>query len=654
MMSRKERHKRASTTRKRRQALFLFIVTGCAIGVLILVWSGYGAHVVDWVLGTDGDGTALHHSGTDATQTKGSDSSPDRTTVNDLAKDNNQVEQWLKTLTLDEKIGQMFLVHLSALTAEKPNQVLPDILHELAPGGVILFKDDIKTVGQTIEDNVQMLRSSRIPLWIGVDQEGGLVNRILFAGDWNGNMAIAATGQPQLAKETAFETGSLMQLLSFNLNFAPVADVNDDPYNPVIGLRSFGSEPKQVSSYVRAYIQGAHKSGIPAIVKHFPGHGSTRTDSHVGLPQLTYDLMRFEQVEWLPFKAAIEEGVDMIMSAHIQVPQLEPKTTSSQKDGSLITIPATLSSRVLTDILRDQLNFQGVIITDALNMKAIADHFGSDEAAVLSIQAGADVLLMPPKPHQAIAAIHKAIEKGTLTEQRIDESVRRILQLKLKYKVTNAKQATQLNVEQAIGRALSFIASNQAQGLMKRIAEQAVTPWGTDSIAEQPNVLITSSMNQVLLVGHDSVSLEAMQRALVAEVKERRDTVTKEKEAHEAANSNKERLVETEVRVSKLEDTGLTDTIRAADAIVIVTNDVYRQPRRIKLLEKLIAQIEQIKKPVAVVAAGLPYDAQALANIPIGYAIYGLTDSNVQAAARVLLGRAAALGHFPVAVAGLP
>lgn len=655
MMSRKERHKRAGTSRKRRQVHLLFLITGCAIGVLLLVWSGYGAHVVDWVLGTDRDGRVLHHKGMDASiQSKGSDSSLDRNTVNGSAEDNIQVEQWLQTLTLDEKIGQMFLVHLSALTAEKPNQALSNILHELAPGGVILFKDDIKTVGQTIEDNVQMLRSSRIPLWIGVDQEGGVVNRILFAGDWNGNMAIAATGQPQLAKETAFETGSLMQVLSFNLNFAPVADVNDDPYNPVIGLRSFGSEPKQVSTYVRAYVQGAHKSGMPAIVKHFPGHGSTRTDSHVGLPQLTYDLKRFEQVEWLPFKAAIEEGVDMIMSAHIQVPQLEPKTTSSHKDGSLITIPATLSSRVLTDILRDQLHFQGAIITDALNMKAIADHFGSDEATVMSIQAGADVLLMPPKPHQAIAAIHKAIEEGTLTEQRIDESVRRILHLKLKYKVTNAEQASQLNVEQAIGKAQSFIASNQAQGLMKRIAEQAVTRWGTESIANQPSVLITSSMNQVLLVGHDSVSLEALQRALVAEVKERRDAANKEKEGPEAANGNKKRSVETEVQVSKLEDTGLSDAIRAADAVVIVTNDVYRQPRRIKLLEKLIAQLEQLKKPVAVVAAGLPYDAQALANIPIGYVIYGLTDSNVRAAARVLLGRAAALGQFPVAIAGLP
>ena len=653
MMSRKERHKRADTSRKRRQARLLFLIIGCTIGVLLLVWSRYGAHMVDWVLGIGGDGRVFHQNGTDAIQSKGSDSSFDRN-VNGSAEDNIQVEKWLQTLTLDEKISQMFLVHLSAITAENPNQALSNILHELAPGGVILFKDDIKTVGQTISDNVQMLRSSRIPLWIGVDQEGGVVNRILFAGDWNGNMAIAATGQPQLAMESAFETGSLMQLLSFNLNFAPVADVNDDPYNPVIGLRSFGSEPKQVSAYVRAYVQGAHKSGMPAIVKHFPGHGSTRADSHVGLPQLTYDLKRFEQVEWLPFKAAIEEGVDMIMSAHIQVPQLEPKTTSSQKDGSLITIPATLSSRVLTDILRDQLHFQGAIITDALNMKAIADHFGSDDAAVMSIQAGADVLLMPPKPHQAIAAIHKAIEEGILTEQRIDESVRRILQLKLKYKVTNAKQASQLNVEQAIGKAQSFIASNQAQGLMKRIAEQAVTRWGTDSIANQPSVLITSSMNQVLLVGHDSVSLEAMQRALVAEVKERRDAAKKVKEGHEAANGNKKRSVETEVRVSKLEDTGLTDAIRAADSVVIVTNDVYRQPRRIKLLEKLVAQLEQIKKPVAVVAAGLPYDAQALANIPIGYAIYGLTDSNVRAAARVLLGRAAALGQFPVAVAGLP
>lgn len=647
MMSRKERHKRTVKVRIRRRVI-LILIPICAVCLTLLVWSGYGASAVEWVIGK---------ANTEAKpQVQPITNRPEesRTLIKQnvgkkFSEGTIQVEQWLQKLTLDEKIGQMLLVNLSALAEERPSTPVSQLVSQLAPGGVILFKDDIKSVEQTITANVQMLRSSPLPLWIGVDQEGGAVNRIPFVSDWNGNMAIAATGEPQFAAATAIEMGKTLQLLFCNMNFAPVADVNDDPYNPVIGLRSFGSEPEQVSAFIRAYIRGAHESGMPAIVKHFPGHGSTRTDSHVGLPKLPYTLKRFQQVEWLPFKAAIEEGADMIMSAHIQVPQLEPKTASSQKNGSAITLPATLSSRVLTEILRNQLNFQGVIITDALNMKAIADNFGSDEAAVMSIQAGADILLMPLKPYEAVAAIRKAVANGILSEERIDESVRRILQLKLAYKVMDAKRASQTNVDQAIEKAKSYFASNQADELMDRIAEHAITRWGTHTSSTQPHELITSAMSKVLLVGHDGRSLELMQGAMQAELM--KEAMSAYNRATSSATKNVSRRFHTVTyEIGKLKDKVLANHIRSADAVIIVTNDVYRQPRSVKAITGLLAQLKQQKKPVAVIAAGLPYDVQVLAEAPLGYAIYGPTDRNMRLAARMLFGRASALGQLPVTI----
>lgn len=640
-MSRKERHKRNEKMLARRRVI-LFLIPLCAVCLTLLIWSGYGANTVKLLLGK------APQVQLNSISPKESRESIEQKVGQEGAEDGIQVEQWLQKLTLDEKIGQMLLLDLSALAAERPSTPVSQLVTQLAPGGVILFKDDIKSVEQTITNNLQMLRSSQLPLWIGVDQEGGAVNRIPFVSDWNGNMAIAATGDPRFASETAFEMGKMLRLLFFNLNFAPVADVNDDPFNPVIGLRSFGSEPDQVSAFVRSYVEGAHKSGLPAIVKHFPGHGSTRTDSHVGLPKLPYTLKRFEQVEWLPFKAAIEKGVDMIMSAHIQVPQIEPKTATSRKDGSAIMLPATLSSRVLSEILRNQLKFRGVIITDALNMKAIADNFGSEEAAVMSIQAGADILLMPPKPYEAVAAIRKAVTKGTLSKERIDDSVRRILQLKLAYKIMDAKRASRMNVDQAIEKAKLYIASNQADKLMDRIAEHAITGWGAQMPSEQPHELITSTMNKVLLVGHDDRSLELMQQALQAELLKPGQSAYNGLSSPATRNAIAQRTYSVTCEIGKPKDKNLAAQIRSADAVIIVTNDIYRQPRSVEAITGLLAQLEQQKKPVAVIAAGLPYDVQVLRNAPVGYATYGLTERNVRMAARILLGRASAFGQLPV------
>lgn len=647
MMSRKERHKRNEKVRARRRVI-LFLIPMCAVCLILLVWSAYGASTVELLLGKTEREAAIPQVQPNSNPPEESRVSIEQSVGKGASEDGIQVEQWLQKLTLDEKIGQMLLINLSALAAERPSTPVPQLMTQLAPGGIILFKDDIKSVEQTITDNLQMLRSSKLPLWIGVDQEGGAVNRIPFVSDWNGNMAVAATGDPRFASETAVEMGKMLRLLFFNLNFAPVADVNDDPFNPVIGLRSFGSKPDQVSAFIRSYVQGAHESGLPAIVKHFPGHGSTRTDSHVGLPKLSYTLKRFEQVEWPPFNAAIEEGADMIMSAHIQVPQLEPKSATSRKDGSAIKLPATLSSHVLTEILRNQLKFRGVIITDALNMKAIVDNFGSVEAAVMSIQAGADILLMPPKPYEAVAAIRKAVVDGTLSKDRIDDSVRRILQLKLTFKIIDAKQASQMNVDQAIEKAKLYIASNQADKLIDRIAEHAITPWGAHMLSKQPHELITATMSKVLLVGHDDRSLELMQQALQAELMKKGESTYKG--ASSSATKNAKRIYTVTCKIGKLKDKGLAAQISSADAVIIVTNDVYRQPQSVEAFTSLLTQLEQQKKPIAVIAAGLPYDVEALGNASIGYAIYGLTERNVRMAARILLGRASAFGQLPVTV----
>jgi len=331
----------------------------------------------------------------------------------------------LEELTLEEKIGQMFLIDFSGY---KLDDRIREHFSSIPWGGVILFTKNVKSRGHLTELNRSLLElNGKIPILISVDQEGGIVVRPNFP-DMHlspGNMPLGKIGDPGLVEELAAISGLEIRELGFHLNYAPVADVDSNPDNPIIGVRSFGDDPEMVGEMAVAAIRGYRAAGIASCVKHFPGHGDTSFDSHILLSRVDAPLKRLEKVELPPFKKAIDEGVDSVMTAHVIYPALDESE-----------LPATLSKKILTDLLREKMGFKGLIITDSMAMKAISDNFGTGKAAVMSVQAGSDIVMMLgdfKKQVIAYRAVLDAVEKGTISQERIDDSVERILEFKRKF-----------------------------------------------------------------------------------------------------------------------------------------------------------------------------------------------------------------------------
>lgn len=334
------------------------------------------------------------------------------------------LSQW----SLDQKIGQLFICGFHSLTADEQIRTLVKDYHV---GGTVYFRRNVESVFQlaALSANLQRLPRSRpdIPLFISIDQEGGMVSRLDHEGMSRipGNMTLGAAGDLRLTRRTAELAAKEMIALGINFNFAPCVDVNNNPANPVIGVRSFGEDPDKVGEHGAAAIHGYQQSGVIATAKHFPGHGDTTVDSHRGLAVVPHDRRRLERIELAPFAKAIAAGVDAIMTAHVAFPAFEPD------EGT----PATLSKRVLTDLLREELGFGGVIVTDCLEMHAISKSCGIVEGAVRAIEAGADLVLVSHTFEDqigAIRAVREAVASGRLSEQRIDRSAERVLALKKK------------------------------------------------------------------------------------------------------------------------------------------------------------------------------------------------------------------------------
>lgn len=338
----------------------------------------------------------------------------------------------LASMSVEEKVGQLFMPVLygpSADTSSGENQARfgvdtpAKMVARYRPGGVILFPwaGNVKSVRQVVAlTNGLQKASPEIPLLIGTDQENGKVSRLApLVTPLPGASVIGSTRDISLARRAAEVTGTELRALGVNLDFAPVADVNLNPRNPVIGPRAYGSDPKKVAPMVAAAVQGFHDAGIGATAKHFPGHGDTGVDSHTGLPVIKHSRSQWNRLDAPPFAAAIGEDVDAIMSAHVVMPKLDPSGD-----------PATLSKPILTGLLREKLGFDGVVSTDALDMAGVRKKYGDGEVAVRAIQAGVDLLLMPPDYREAHRALLAAVASGKISEARLDQSVRRLLKLK--------------------------------------------------------------------------------------------------------------------------------------------------------------------------------------------------------------------------------
>ena len=342
------------------------------------------------------------------------------------------VEAKIASMTLREKVGQLFVVRPETLDLEQTSDgkivtdAMKEHLKEYPIGGIVLFKQNITDAGQMTKLIQDYQDASDIGLLVAVDEEGGTVARLAnhSAFDlpkYTNAASIGATGDTEQAKAMGRTIGGYLKPYGFNLDFAPVADVNSNPKNPVIGKRAFSSDPNVAAAMVSAAVEGFHESGMLCTLKHFPGHGDTGEDSHYGTATTTKTWEQMKAVEMLPFEAGIAAGADVIMTAHITTP-------NATTDG----LPASLSYTMLTERLRGELGYTGVISTDALEMKAISSHYSPADAAVTALNAGADILLMPADLKEAFDGVVSAVETGRVSEERLNESVRRILTLKEK------------------------------------------------------------------------------------------------------------------------------------------------------------------------------------------------------------------------------
>lgn len=342
------------------------------------------------------------------------------------------VEAKLTAMTLREKVGQLFWVRPEALdfslNPEKKTltQTMRQNLEQYPVGGIAVFKKNIQDENQLSALIADFQSASKIPMIVAVDEEGGAVARLanheaFFLPKYTSARDIGKTGDPEQARQMGRTIGGYLRFYGFNLDFAPVADVDSNPANPVIGRRAYSTDAQQTAQMVAAAVEGFHEAGMLCTVKHFPGHGDTGQDSHYGTATSYKTWEEMKAMEMLPFEAGIAAGADVVMTAHITTP-------NATTDG----LPASLSYTMITERLRGELGFQGVIVTDSLGMYAIKNHFTPEQAAVAALRAGVDVLLMPRDLRAAFDGVVQAVEDGTLSEERLNESVRRILTLKQK------------------------------------------------------------------------------------------------------------------------------------------------------------------------------------------------------------------------------
>ena len=401
------------------------------------------------------------------------------------------VKAIVEGMSVDEKVGQMLMPDFrnwqkqgesKATGFTVMNDEVGSIIKKYHLGGVILFAENVVGTEQTarLTDGLQKA-SSELPLFITIDQEGGIVTRLQTGTNLPGNMALGAARSEKYAYQTGEIIGKELSSLGVSVNFGPALDVNNNPGNPVIGVRSFSSNPELVSKLGIQTIKGLQSQNIAATTKHFPGHGDTAVDSHYGLPLVSHDKERLRSVELVPFQKAIDEGVDMVMTAHVQFPAFDDTTYISKKDGQDIMVPATLSKKVLTGLLREEMGFDGVIVTDALNMKAIADNFGQEEAVVLALKSGVDIALMPAQVNSlqmegnlssVFHAVKKAIETGELPIEQVNNSVQRILELKEKRGILTPNNTP---IDEKVENALNVVGNQDHLRKEKKMAEDAVT-----------------------------------------------------------------------------------------------------------------------------------------------------------------------------------
>ncbi len=531
------------------------------------------------------------------------------------------VEDTLRGLVLRERIGQMMVTQFSGEYANFSSESFVRVRREIEQnkvGGLIVYRGDANEIA-ALTNEMQSL--SKVPLLIAADFERGLRMQIRSGTPFTTNMGVAAAGDPRAAYNQGRIIGEEMRAIGVNWLFAPVADVNNNPDNPLINIRSFGENPQRVGEFIAAAVRGVQDGGALATTKHFPGHGDTATDSHIGLATIQLDRARLDKLELVPFRAAIDAGVASVMTAHIAV----PKVTGDN-------LPASLSPKMTTDILRRELGYDGIITTDSLGMGAIVKNYPGAEATVRAIKAGADIALLPPNPTAAINAVEAAVRRGEITERRIDDSVRRILRAKYRLGLAQNRTVDLSAVNRIVERPENVREAN-------RIAESSMTLLrNTGNVVPLDAARAARTLFIVLAADDD----EEEGRAFIPQIQ---------------ARAKDARIMRVDPRTTSAEFDAIVAEAMKADALVVapfvkraaLKGTVALPDVQAEFVRRLIAT----RKPVAVISFGSPYLVRQFADVPVYMTAYAIEDVAQSAAVRALFGEIPINGKLPVSIPGL-
>jgi len=543
---------------------------------------------------------------------------------------NFTVRTWLRTMTLRDKVAQLVIMPIYGEPSHRRSAMSKKYDHfvrDLHVGGLIVTGHSMASGIKNAEPYAmaallnRMQKISKLPLLVGADFERGASMRVNSTTAWPYNMAFAAAQDVDGVFAEAAETAREARALGVNWIFAPVADVNNNPDNPIINIRSYGENPAQVSKFVRAYVLGAHSEKLsPVLVtaKHFPGHGDSAVDSHIGLARIDADRQRLESVEFEPFRAAIAAGVDAIMTGHMAVPAIEPENE-----------PATVSSKIVTGVLREELGFHGIIITDAMDMQGLSSMFSTGEAAVRALEAGNDVLLMPKRAEDAINGVVAAVQSGRITKQRLEQSVAKVLTAKVQLGLLR-KRVVDLD---AIA---DQVDSPESEERAQLVSDRAVT-------------LVNDRKDQLPLRHTESACVITLSenrhgqqgQRLIEEMKKRAPGMTTTALDPGMSQADLEQVAQKTAGCDQI-------IVAAFVSVSAYRGNVALAGAYPDFLNSLIAG----KIPVTLASLGNPYLARSFPNASAYVTTYSPTPTSEASLAKVLFGEIPITGRLPVSIPG--
>jgi beta-N-acetylhexosaminidase len=552
-------------------------------------------------------------------------SKPAKPKAASLTPEQRAVQALMKPMSLRDKVAQLVIVSANGEVYSTKSPDYEKYRHwvaDLRVGGIIINNASQYGLVRNAEPHAmalflnQMQKLAKTPLLVASDFERAASMRVTGGTRFPHSMAFGAANDLAATKYEGLIAAREARALGIHWLFAPVADVNNNPSNPIINLRSYGEDPEQVSRQVAAFIEGAHSdpdSRVLVTAKHFPGHGDTDVDSHLGLPRLEVSRERLDAMELKPFEAAIARGVDSIMTAHMAVPALEPSG-----------MPATVSHNVLTNLLRDELKFKGLIVTDAMTMQGLAMLFDSGEGSVRSIVAGADVLLMPPDPDKSVRAVVGAVEDGRISRQRLDQSVTRVLAAKLALGLTTKKKL--VNVD-AISDVLD---SPEAAERAQAVADHAVT-----LIRNDRETLPLASSSRPCLIVITELRISQLGQRTIQEFRRR-------------APNTRVVALDTSLPLDALEATAGDMTACSA----IVAASFASVSADLKDVKPFLVNLTQGLAPVVLLPFENPYLLTSVPNATASLTTFSSSLPSEIAAVKALFGEIPITGHTPVSIPG--